>query len=95
MGGARVLGAEKMIGSLEVGKKADCIVIDLDQPHLTPLYNPVSHLVYAARGGDVIHSVINGKVVMEDRQLLTLDETAILRKIQEMAAVIGKQKNAG
>ena len=95
MGGARVLGAEKMIGSLEVGKKADCIVIDLDQPHLTPLYNPVSHLVYAARGGDVIHSVINGKVVMEDRQLLTLDETAILRKMQEMAAGIGKQKNAG
>lgn len=94
MGGACVLGAEKMVGSLEVGKKADCIVIDLDQPHLTPLYNPVSHLVYAARGGDVIHSVINGRVVMENRQLLTLDENAIIRKIQEMAVGIGKQRNA-
>lgn len=95
MGGASVLGADKVIGSLEVGKKADCIVIDLDQPHLTPLYNPVSHLVYAARGGDVIHSVINGRVVMEGRQLLTLDENAIIRKIQEIAAGIGKQRNAG
>lgn len=95
MGGAAVLGADKVIGSLEVGKKADCIVIDLDQPHLTPLYNPVSHLVYAARGGDVIHSVINGRVVMEDRQLLTLDENAIIRKIQEMALGISKQRNVG
>jgi 5-methylthioadenosine/S-adenosylhomocysteine deaminase len=95
MGGAAVLGADKVIGSLEVGKKADCIVIDLDQPHLTPLYSPVSHLVYAARGGDVIHSVINGRVVMEDRQLLTLDENAIIRKIQEMALGISKQRNVG
>ena len=94
MGGACVLGAEKTIGSLEVGKKADCIVIDLDQPHLTPLYNPVSHLVYAVRGGDIIHSVINGRVVMENRQLLTLDENAIIRKIQKMAVGIGKQRNA-
>lgn len=91
LGGARVLGAGQLIGSLEVGKKADCIVLDLDQPHLTPVYNPVSHLVYAARGSDVIHSVINGRVVMRDRQLLTLDERAILARAAEMAAALGRR----
>ncbi len=87
-GGARVLGAEQSIGSLEAGKKADCIVLDLDQPHLTPLYHIPSHLVYAARGGDVIHSIINGQVVMQDRRLLTLDESAILAKANEIAGQI-------
>ncbi len=86
-GGARVLDAENMIGSVEVGKKADLIVLDLDQPHLTPLYHLPSHLVYAARGGDVIHSIINGQVVMQDRRLLTLDEPAILARAEE----IGRQ----
>ena len=86
-----MLGAGQLIGSLEVGKKADCIVLDLDQPHLTPVYNPVSHLVYAARGSDVIHSVINGRVVMRDRQLQTLDERAILARAAEMAAALGRR----
>ena len=86
MGGARVLGAGERIGSLEPGKKADCIVLDLDQPHLTPMYNPVSHLVYAARGGDVLHSVINGRVVMENRRLLTMDEEAVLRQAATLGA---------
>ncbi len=88
MGGARALGAERMIGSLEPGKKADCIVLDLDQPHLTPVYSPVSHLVYAARGSDVTDSVIGGRLVMEERRLLTLDEPAILARMREMAARI-------
>ena len=91
MGGAALLGADAQIGSIAVGKKADLIMLDMDQPHLTPIYNPISHLVYAARGSDVIHSVINGKLVMRDRRLTTLDEETILaemagmgRKIQEM-----------
>ncbi|HFQ88878.1 MAG TPA: S-adenosylhomocysteine deaminase, partial [Desulfobulbus sp.] len=88
MGGARALGGERMIGSLEPGKKADCIVLDLDQPHLTPVYSPVSHLVYAARGSDVTDSVIGGRLVMEERRLLTLDEPAILARMREMAAGI-------
>jgi 5-methylthioadenosine/S-adenosylhomocysteine deaminase len=88
MGGAQVLGGEKKIGSLAVGKKADLIVLDLDQPHLTPLYHIPSHLVYAARGGDVVHSIINGQVMMQDRKLLTLDEPAILAKANEIAAQI-------
>jgi 5-methylthioadenosine/S-adenosylhomocysteine deaminase len=77
-GGAAVLGAENETGSLEPGKKADIIVLDMNQPHLTPLFTIPSHLVYAARGADVIHSIINGTIVMRDRQLTTLDEKAIL-----------------
>ncbi|MHB8810232.1 MAG: amidohydrolase family protein [Desulfobulbaceae bacterium] len=88
IGGAAVLGAERAIGSLEPGKKADLIVLDMNQPHLTPVYNPVSHLVYAARGGDVIHSVIGGRVVMHKRRLLTLDETAILAEMNRIGAEI-------
>lgn len=95
IGGARVLGAEQSIGSLEPGKKADCIVLDLDQPHLTPMYSPISHLVYAARGGDVIHSVIGGRVVMEHRRLLTLDERAVLDQAAEIGARFRQNRNGG
>ncbi len=87
-GGAALLGAEARIGSLEAGKKADCIVLDLDQPHLTPLYHIPSHLVYAARGSDVIHSVINGRLVMRDRKLTTIDEPALLAEMARIAALI-------
>jgi 5-methylthioadenosine/S-adenosylhomocysteine deaminase len=85
---ARVLGMEGEIGSLEPGKRADLIVVDTNQPHLTPMYDPVSHLVYAARGGDVLHSVINGRVVMENRQLLTLEEARVLADARQAAALI-------
>ena len=76
--GARVLDAAEEIGSLEPGKKADLIVLDMNQPHLTPLFNIPSHMVYAARGADVVHSIINGMIVMRNRQLTTLDEKKIL-----------------
>ena len=95
LGGAAVLAAEDRIGSLEAGKKADCIVLDLNQPHLTPIYHPVSHLVYAARGSDVIHSVIGGRVVMRSRQLQTLDEAAILARIREIGAGLAPPRNGG
>jgi len=81
--GARVLGLQNVTGSLEVGKKADVIVIDTHKPHLTPMYNATSHLVYAARGNDVSHSIINGQLVMEDRKLLTLDITEIIARARE------------
>ena len=92
MGGATVLGAASEIGSLVPGKKADLIVLDLDQPHLTPVYNPISHLVYTARGSDVIHSVINGRVVMRDRQLTTLDEGAILAEMGRIGAAVQQMR---
>jgi 5-methylthioadenosine/S-adenosylhomocysteine deaminase len=83
LGGARVLGMEKEIGSLEVGKKADVIILDLNKPHLQPVYNIVSHLVYSATGADVRDVIIDGKVIMENRRLLTLDEEEILRKAKK------------
>ena len=90
--GARVLDADNEIGSLVPGKKADLIVLDLNQPHLTPLYNIPSHLVYAARGADVVHSVINGKVVMQDRELKTIDEKTILANMAVMGDKITKMR---
>ncbi|MBA4395616.1 MAG: S-adenosylhomocysteine deaminase, partial [Desulfobacca sp.] len=66
--GARVLHLDREIGSLEPGKKADCIVLDLNKPHLTPCYNLYSHLVYAAKGSDITQVIINGKTVMKDRR---------------------------
>jgi 5-methylthioadenosine/S-adenosylhomocysteine deaminase len=93
LGGAETLSASKNIGSLAAGKKADLIVLNMNQPHLTPLYNIPSHLVYAARGADVLHSVIAGNIVMENRRLLTLDEDRLLkntRKLGEKIASHGK-----
>ncbi|AGF76613.1 cytosine deaminase-like metal-dependent hydrolase [Desulfocapsa sulfexigens DSM 10523] len=84
LGGATTLGASDHIGTLAVGKKADMIVLNMNQPHLTPLYNIPSHLVYAARGSDVIHSIINGRIVMEDRVLQSLDEEQILARMREI-----------
>jgi len=71
--GARVLGLQDRIGTLAPGKEADLIVLDLNQPHLTPLYDPYSHLVYAAGAGDVRHVMVAGRWLLKDRQFTTLD----------------------
>jgi len=81
--GARALGMEDITGSLETGKQADIIIVDTNKPHLTPMYNPYSHLVYSARGYDVSHSIINGRLVMEDRKLLTLDVDDIISRARK------------
>ncbi|MFO7783125.1 MAG: amidohydrolase [Thermodesulfobacteriota bacterium] len=83
--GARALGLGEVTGSLEVGKKADVIIVDTNKPHLTPLYNPFSHLVYAAAAQDVTHSIINGRVIMENRELLTLDAGRVMEKARGLA----------
>jgi 5-methylthioadenosine/S-adenosylhomocysteine deaminase len=83
--GAKTLGLDDKIGSLEPGKSADIIIIDTQKPHLTPMYNPVSHLVYAAKGSDVSTSIINGIVVMEDRQLLSLDLEKVMGDMEKIA----------
>ncbi len=88
LGGASALLAADRIGSLAPGKKADVIVLDLKKPHLTPIYNVPSHLVYAARGADVIHSFINGRQVMHNRRLLTIDEEEILSAMTEIGRKI-------
>jgi 5-methylthioadenosine/S-adenosylhomocysteine deaminase len=85
IGSARVLGLNDKVGTLEVGKKADLIIIDMDKPHLTPLYNIYSHLVYAVNGADVTTAIINGKLVMKDRRLLTIDEDEVKEKVRQIA----------
>jgi len=81
--GAKALGMDSITGSLEEGKKADIIIVDVKKPHLTPMYNPYSHLVYAARGNDVVHTIINGKLVMEGRKLLGLEIDEIMGRARE------------
>ena len=88
---ARTLGLDQFVGSLETGKKADLIIIDTNKPHLTPMYNPVSHLVYAAMGSDVTTSIINGTVVMEERKLKSLN----LKKVMDDVNKIAKEITAG
>ena len=82
--GARVLGLERLVGSLEKGKKADLCVLDMNKPHLTPLYNAYSHLVYAVNGADIDTVLINGRVVMRNRQLLTIDEQEIMAQVRRI-----------
>ena len=85
---ARVLGLEDRLGSLEGGKRGDIIVLDLDVPHMVPVYDITSHLVYAAHSSDVRTVIIDGCVVMRDRELLTLDEGEIFARAREMAREI-------
>jgi 5-methylthioadenosine/S-adenosylhomocysteine deaminase len=92
IGGANVLGLDKLIGSIETGKQADIILVDMNQPHLTPLYNCYSQLVYAARGADVKTSIINGKIVMKDRQLRTIDLPKAMENVRGIAADIIARK---
>jgi 5-methylthioadenosine/S-adenosylhomocysteine deaminase len=92
IGGANVLGLDKSIGSIETGKQADIILVDMNQPHLTPLYNCYSQLVYAARGADVKTSIINGKVVMKNRQLRTIDLSTAMENVRGIAADIIARK---
>ena len=94
IGGARAVHLEKLIGSLEAGKKADLIVVDTTAPHATPMYNVYSQLVYALKATDVRSVVIGGNMVMEDRKMLTLDETAILVKANEYKKQIEKSLEA-
>jgi 5-methylthioadenosine/S-adenosylhomocysteine deaminase len=83
IGGARALGIDKEVGSLEIGKKADLILVHAQSAHAQPLYNVYSQLVYDLKGADVQTSIINGRVVMQDRQVLTLDEKQVLTKAAE------------
>jgi len=81
--GASILGLEKEIGTLEKGKRADIIVIDLQQPHLCPIYDPFSALVYAANGADVRDVIVDGKVLMRNREFTTLDPVKIMEDVKE------------
>jgi len=93
--GARALHMEKEIGSLEAGKKADFIIISLDEPNAVPMYDLYAQLAYALKGSDVETVVIGGRVVMRDRKLLTVKEEEVMAKAREykktIAASLGLQ----
>jgi len=86
IGGARVLGLDRRIGTLEVGKRADLICLGADAPHATPLFDAFSHLAYAARAADVRHVVVDGRVVVDDHRLVNVDEAALLAEVRRAAA---------
>jgi 5-methylthioadenosine/S-adenosylhomocysteine deaminase len=86
--GAKVLGLEKEVGTLEIGKKADIITLDLRKPHLVPLYNPVSTIVYSASGSDVRDVIVNGRVLMKDRTFTDLDAEEVMARVREISGKI-------
>ena len=88
MGGARVIGREKQLGSLETGKLADLIVVRMDRPRQTPMYDPISHLVYVTRGDDVDTMIVNGKTLMRDGRVLTLNEADVLSDARKAADLV-------
>jgi 5-methylthioadenosine/S-adenosylhomocysteine deaminase len=92
--GARALGMDREIGSLEPGKRADLIVVSMSSARQTPMYDPLSHLVYATHGDDVRTTIVNGRVLMRDRRVLTLDEPAVLAEARRLSsqvrAAVGK-----
>ncbi|MFI5661205.1 amidohydrolase [Streptomyces sp. NPDC051684] len=83
--GARALGVGDELGSLEVGKRADLAVLDLNRPHLTPRHDPYAMLAYAAQASDVRDTVVDGRILMRDRTLTTLDESAVLADLEALA----------
>ena len=89
--GAKAMGLVDQIGSIEVGKRADFILIDMDAPHLTPAWDPVSTIAYAATGADVDTVVVDGRTVMEHRQLRTLDEQAILENVRSRYRAVAER----
>jgi 5-methylthioadenosine/S-adenosylhomocysteine deaminase len=81
--GAEALGLGGITGSLEEGKAADIVIADLNKPHLVPLYDIYSHIVYSMKGSDIETVLVNGKVVLDSGKLTTADEAEILHKAQE------------
>jgi 5-methylthioadenosine/S-adenosylhomocysteine deaminase len=95
LGGAEALGLAGEIGSLTVGKKADLILLDLRRPHLTPLFEPISHLVYCARADDVRTVIVNGRVLVEDGRCVTVNEEQAMAKAAEHAHALIERAQAG
>ncbi len=93
-GGADLLGLGDIVGTLEAGKRADICVVDVTAPHLTPLYHPYSHLAYAVRGSDVLHTIVEGRVVYRDRLHTTLDMGDVRLRASALARDIARHHDA-
>jgi len=89
--GAKAIGVDKDVGSLEPGKQADVIIIDTDTPHLIPMYNSVSHLIYTAQGSDVRDVMVAGRILVRNKNLLTLDLEDILERVTRFSRTIKKR----
>ena len=85
IGGAKALGLQDEIGTIEVGKKADLVLLDMKTSHLTPFRHPMSHLVYSATGGDVNTVICNGEILMMNKKLEVLDEAEVIKLAEDAA----------
>src|SRR5205814_1923252 len=85
---AEAIGLDAQIGAITVGRQADLIQVRLNRPHLTPMYDVISHLVYAARADDVTTVVVDGRVVMRNGDVLTLDLRTIQARARRIAGEI-------
>jgi len=91
LNGARATLWGDMLGSIQAGKLADLIVVNQRGPHLVPVRNPVSNLVYAANGSDVDTVIIDGKIIMQDREVKTIDEEGVVKMAQEVGIRIDER----
>ncbi|MCG3133677.1 MAG: 5-methylthioadenosine/S-adenosylhomocysteine deaminase [Planctomycetes bacterium] len=89
-GGAELLSMGDRIGTLEAGKRADLCVVDTSSPHMTPLFDPYAHLAYGTRGSDVVHTVVDGRVVYRDRRHATIDAAAVAARVRALAPRIAE-----
>jgi len=89
--GAKAIGMGDEVGSIEVGKKADFILIDTDAPYLSPVWNPISTVVFNAQGSDVDTVVIDGNIVVQNKKILSLDEEAILEDVRKGYLSVAKR----
>lgn len=90
IGGARVLRMDDKIGSLEAGKRADIIILDMNQPHAHPVYNIYSLIIYSLRGSDVETVMVDGRLMVQDRKLVTLDLDRLYDKVDALARQISE-----
>lgn len=94
LNGAKALAWDNEIGSIEENKKADLVIIDFNKPHLHPVYNEISHLVYAAKAADVETVIINGEVIMQDRQFTKINLEKIMQEVKETKEKLLKRLSA-
>ncbi|GAB3287628.1 TRZ/ATZ family hydrolase [Parahaliea aestuarii] len=94
LGGARALGIDEQVGSLEVGKLADIIAVDLSGPATQPVHNPLSQVVYACNGSEVSHSWVGGRPLLRDRQLTTINTSALASRVQDWRGRIATHRNS-
>lgn len=90
LGGARAIGRSQQLGSLEPGKLADIIIVGISKARQQPLFDPISQIVYTSRGDDVETTIVNGKVLMRDKKMLTLNEASILAEARQAADLVRK-----